>query len=96
MKLFRYSIFTVLVVLSSVISIQAQDVIITSVSTTPVTCGAGADGTITVTVSGGVGLFTYLLVRAGIPVENAGPIASSNYTFTLHDKFTNYIIISSN
>jgi gliding motility-associated-like protein len=36
-----------------------------------------------------------LLVRGAIPVESSGPIAAQNYTFTGHDKFTNYIIIVS-
>lgn len=40
-------------------------------------------------------MYTYLLVRAGVPVENAGPIASQSYTFTGHDRYTNYIIIVS-
>ena len=53
MKIFRNSIFAVLFAISSVISLNAQDVIITSISTTPVTCGNGSDGTVTVTISGG-------------------------------------------
>ena len=95
MKIFRNSIFTLLIILSSWISILAQDVIITSVSTTLVSCGSGSDGTISVTISGGNGLYTYLLVRGGVPVENVGPIAAQNYTFTGHDKYANYIIIVS-
>jgi len=95
MKIIRSSFFTVLFIFSFVFSLYAQDVIITSVSSTPVTCGAGADGTISVTVTGGIGLYTYLLVRAGIPVENAGPIASQNYTFTGHSKYGSYFIIVS-
>ncbi|MCK4990341.1 MAG: SprB repeat-containing protein, partial [Bacteroidales bacterium] len=74
---------------------KAQDITITDITTTPVTCGGGSDGTITVTITGGNGLYKYLLVRAGVPVENVGPIAAQNYTFTGHDKFSNYIIIVS-
>lgn len=95
MKIFRNSIFAILVILSSAISLQAQDITITDVTTTPVSCGGGSDGTISVTITGGAGLYTYLLVRGGVPVENAGPMASQSYTFTGHDKYANYIIIVS-
>ena len=95
MKRFRYPLLTILATLVSAVSLLSQDVIITNVTPTPVTCGSGSDGTISVTVSGGIGLYTYLLVRAGVPVENAGPIASQNYVFTGHDKYANYIIIVS-
>lgn len=95
MKIFRNSLFTILVILSSVISLRAQDITITDVTTTPVSCGGGSDGTITVTVTGGTGPYTYLLVRGGVPVENAGPIPSQTYTFTGHIKYSNYIIIVS-
>ena len=95
MKVFRSSIFTILVLISSVISLQAQDIIITGVSTTDASCGLGSDGTITVTISGGIGLYTYLLVRGAVAVESSGPIAAQNFTFTGHDRFSNYIIIVS-
>ncbi len=96
MKILKNVIVAISVLLTSVISLQAQgDVIITSVITTPVTCGGGTDGTISVTISGGDGIYTYLLVKAGVPVENAGPMASTSYTFTGHGKFTNYIVIVS-
>ena len=95
MNIFRNSIFSILVILTSVISLKAEDITITDITTTPVTCGGGSDGTITVTITGGDGFYKYLLVRAGVPVENVGPIAAQNYTFTGHDKFSNYIIIVS-
>ena len=95
MRIFRNSIFSLLFILSSWISIQAQDVIITGISTTAVSCGSGSDGTISITITGGNGMYTYLLVRAGVPVENAGPIPAQNYTFTGHDRYANYIIIVS-
>ncbi|MCK4751314.1 MAG: SprB repeat-containing protein, partial [Bacteroidales bacterium] len=95
MKVIRNLLLSILVFTSTVISLHAQDVIITSVSSTPVSCGLGSDGTITITISGGVGLYTYLLVRGAVPVESSGPIAAQNYTFTGHDKFTNYIVIVS-
>jgi len=95
MKVFRSSIFTILVLIISVISLQAQDIIITGVSTTDVSCGSGSDGTITITISGGVGLYTYLLVRGAVAVESSGPIAAQNFTFTGHDRYVNYIVIVS-
>ena len=93
MNIFRNSIFSILVILSSVISLQAQDVVITSVTSTPVSCGGGSDGTITVTISGGVGLYTYQLVKEGVFIEDSGPIPPQNYTFTGHDKYNGYIVI---
>ena len=89
------SLVSSIVFLSLVISLHAQDVIITGVTTTPVSCGDGSDGTIRVTVSGGIGRYTYLLVRQGVPVETSGPIIPQTYTFTGHDKYINYIIIVS-
>jgi len=93
MKIIRKPFFTILIILSSVISLQAQDVVITSVSTSPVNCGGAFDGEIRVTVSGGVGLYTYQLVREGLFVEDSGPILPQNYTFTGHDKYSGYIVI---
>ena len=95
MKIFRKSFFTILVILSSVISLQAQDVVIESITTTPASCGEGSDGTVTVTISGGVGPYSYLLSKGAIPVESAGPIAAQTYMFTGHDKYTNYWVIVS-
>ncbi len=95
MKRFRISLFIFITLLSSSGAVYAQDVIITGVSSTPVTCGNGSDGTLTVSVSGGVGQYSYLLVKGAVAVESAGPIPSSSFTFTGHVKYTNYIIIVS-
>lgn len=75
--------------------IHAQDVVVTVTGTTPVSCGDGSDGTITVEISGGVGDYTLLLLRGTNPVESAGPISASTYTFTGHDKYPFYFIIVS-
>lgn len=95
MKTLRISIFFIWAMLFSVGAVYAQDVIITGITTTPVTCGDGSDGTITVTVTGGNGQYSYLLVRGAVAVESAGPMVSNTYTFTGHGKYANYIIIVS-
>ncbi|MFO7932465.1 MAG: gliding motility-associated C-terminal domain-containing protein [Bacteroidales bacterium] len=95
MKMFKYSLIAILISVSGVLSLRAQDVVITDVSSTDVTCGGVSDGTITVTVTGGIGNYTYLLVKSAVPVESSGSIASQSYTFTGHPKYNNYIIIVS-
>ncbi len=89
----RKSAALILLMAASALSLHAQDVIITSITSTPVTCGDGSDGTITVTVSGGVsGDYNYLLIRNSIPVESVGPISSNTWTFTGHSKYPTYVI----
>ncbi len=95
MKRSRISFFALFLLLAPMIALQAQDVIITGVSSTPVSCGGGSDGTITVTVSGGVGNYSYLMIKGALPVEAAGPIASNTFTFSGHSKYNSYIIIVS-
>ncbi len=95
MNKFSISLVILLTLLTSMGAVNAQDVIVTGVSSTPVSCGNGSDGTLTVSVSGGIGLYSYLLVQGAVAVEAAGPISSSTFTFTGHNKYTNYIIIVS-
>ncbi|MDX2429689.1 MAG: gliding motility-associated C-terminal domain-containing protein [Bacteroides sp.] len=95
MKRFKISLLIFFTLLFSVGAVNAQDVIITGVSSTPVSCGEGSDGTLTVSVSGGVGQYSYLLVQGAVAVESAGPMTASTFTFTGHEKYTNYIIIVS-
>ncbi len=95
MRIVRITIFIFFALLSSLGTVYAQDVIITGISSTPVSCGNGSDGTLTVSVSGGVGQYTYLLVQGAVAVEGAGPMTASTYTFTGHVKYTNFIIIVS-
>ncbi len=93
MKGIRKSAALLFLVAVPALSLIAQDVIITSITSTPVTCGEGSDGTITVTVTGGVsGNYNYLLIRNSIPVESVGPISSNTYTFNGHTKYTSYVI----
>jgi len=75
--------------------ILSQDVVVTVTGTTPVSCGTGSDGTITVEITGGIGDYSLVLLRGVTPVESAGPISSNTYTFTGHDKYPFYFIIVS-
>lgn len=95
MKRIRVSFYLVFLLLASVFALKAQDVVITNVSSTLVTCGSGSDGTITVTVSGGIGQYSYLIVRGALPLEFAGPMTSNIFTFTNHPKYSNYVILVS-
>ena len=81
MNKFSISLVILLTLLTSMGAVNAQDVIITGVSSTAVSCGNGSDGTLTVSVSGGIGLYSYLLVQGAVAVEAAGPISSSTFTF---------------
>ncbi len=94
MKRIRIS-FIILFLLSSVIMLQAQDVVVKVESITPVSCGGGSDGEITISISGGIGQYSVLLLRSTFPAEAAGPIVGNTYTFTGHIQFSNYLIIVS-
>jgi hypothetical protein len=60
MKLFRTLLLPILILMSFVMSIRAQDVVISEITSTPVTCGGGSDGTMTVSITGGNSPFSYL------------------------------------
>ncbi len=55
--------FNLLLVVSAVASLQAQDVEITDISSTDVLCGGAFDGTLTVSITGGNAPYTYLLLN---------------------------------
>ena len=93
MKLFRNAIFQILILAGPLLGLQAQDVVITDVSSTPVTCGGAFDGTITVNITGGNGMYHYVLLKGADPVESEGPISSTTFTFTNHDKYGSYLLI---
>ncbi|MEN8201258.1 MAG: gliding motility-associated C-terminal domain-containing protein [Bacteroidota bacterium] len=93
MNLFRNSIFLFLIIAGPVLGLQAQDVVITDISSTPVSCGGASDGTISVNITGGNGSYYYLLLKNAVPVEEAGPVSSQTYTFSNHDKFSSYLLI---
>ena len=86
-------IFPVICFLFPFIFLSAQDVVITSVTSTPVTCGGGSDGTITVTITGGVPPYQYGLIQEFIYVETSSFTESTTYTFTGHEKYSSYLII---
>jgi gliding motility-associated-like protein len=76
--------------------LQAQgDVVVTVESVTDVTCGGGSDGSISVSVTGGIGKYTYLLLRSTFPAEYSDSVEVTSWTFTNHIKFTNYLVIVS-
>ena len=95
MKISRISIFAILITLSFALSLSAQDLVISSISTTDVSCGEGSDGSITVTVSGGIGPYSYLLTKGAVPVEGAENVATQTFTFTNHDRYANYWVLVS-
>jgi gliding motility-associated-like protein len=65
--------------------INAQEIIIDSVTTTPVSCNSFSDGTITVYISGAIGEITYTLItRPGFLVVEQGVTRDSFYTFSGH------------
>jgi gliding motility-associated-like protein len=93
MRFFRATLYTILALTILVGTVHAQgDVEIIGKSTTPVTCYGFSDGTITVNVSGGSGLYNYLLLRETSLVESAGPISDQSYTFTTLEAFGPYFI----
>ena len=51
MNLFRNSICSFILVAGSIVGLQAQDVEITDVTYTPVSCGGFSDGTMSVSIS---------------------------------------------
>ncbi|MCP4312755.1 MAG: hypothetical protein GY790_15945, partial [Bacteroidetes bacterium] len=97
MKISRISLKIILICLTalSVVNAQGADVTVTDVSSIGTSCSNSSDGSITVTVSGGVGQYTYLLVKSGLPVEIAGPTSSNTFTFINHEQYPAYQILIS-
>ncbi|MCK5066835.1 MAG: gliding motility-associated C-terminal domain-containing protein [Bacteroidales bacterium] len=94
MKAYRYSIFAILLIAFSAVSLSAQLLTITSVSTTPTTCATGTDGTITFSFTGGVAPYEwYIYEGGGIPVDFGGPTTETTITSTGRRKFASHIVV---
>jgi gliding motility-associated-like protein len=81
MKAFRYSIFFILVVATSFLSLSAQILSISNVTTTPTICSDGDQGSISFDISGGTGPYNwYIYEGVGLPVDfgvTPGPSVTS-------------------
>lgn len=64
MKAFRYTVLLILFLTSSLISLSAQDVIISDIVTTPTTCSDGTEGTVSFSISGGVPTYTWAVLTS--------------------------------
>jgi gliding motility-associated-like protein len=84
--------FGVMLLLSVFTGIQAQDITEVSTISTPVTCGGGSDGTITIEVDGGVGDLNYYLYQSGAFLEFSGSIPDRTFTFSGYSKGVDYEI----
>ncbi len=81
MKRTRTLFFSFLVVLSSLISVQAQFQI-DLISSTPTTCGTSSDGTVKVDVSQGTGTHIFNIQTLLGPVASSGVVNATSHTFT--------------
>jgi len=84
--------FSITILLFTVLGLYAQNITEVSTSSTPVTCGGGTDGTITVEVSGGNGNLSYTLFDGGSIVAFSGSIPARNYTFSGYPKSSDYTV----
>ena len=87
--------FGVMLLLTALTGSQAQNITEVSTVTTPVSCGGATDGTITVTVEGGLGNLNYSLMQEGVFVEFSTFIPDRSYTFSNYKKSIDYTIFVS-
>jgi gliding motility-associated-like protein len=74
--------FTVSLLLLLLAGTRGQDILLSSITVTDVTCGGISDGTITIEVTGGDGNLNYTLLDQGYAfLESSGFIADRTYTF---------------
>jgi len=93
MKAYRYTIFIVLLLASSIVSLEAQNLAINNVTTTPTTCSDGIDGTISFDISGGVAPYRWFIYEGvGFPVDFGGPTFSTSITSFGRRKLDVYLI----
>lgn len=84
MTIFRNSICSFLLIAGSLVGLQAQgDVVITDITSTPVSCGGGFDGSLNVSIAGGVAPYSYLLLNYLLqPVDKVENIVATSHTFS--------------
>lgn len=93
MKAYRYTIFLFLLLASSVVSLEAQNLAITNVTTTPTSCSDGIDGTISFNISGGVAPYRWFIYEGvGFPVDFGGPTFNTSITSFGRRKLDVYLI----
>ncbi len=93
MKITRATIVTILLFFGCMGTLQAQELKITAIISTPVSCDGYSDGSLEVQVTGGSGLYNYLLLSPPIVLESAGPVADQSYTFLNLEQLSHYIVI---
>lgn len=94
MKIYRYFIIAILLIAFSALSLSAQIITITNVSTTPTTCSDGSDGSITFTFTGGVAPYQwYVYEGGGSPVDFGGPTTDTVITSFGRRKFASHVIV---
>ena len=91
MKMQKISLSIAFLLLTTA-GLYAQNITEVSTSSTPVTCGGAADGTITVEILGGNGDLNYTLFDGGVIVAFSGPTAASTYTFSGYPKSADYTV----
>jgi gliding motility-associated-like protein len=77
----RKLLFIFIAALMPLAAVNAQDIILENLSSTPVTCYGYSDGSITIEVSGGNGDLNYILIQGAL-VLTSTPIPDRSYTFT--------------
>ncbi|MEX0986886.1 MAG: gliding motility-associated C-terminal domain-containing protein [Bacteroidales bacterium] len=82
----------ILILLAAFTGLQAQNITLVSLNSTPVTCGGGSDGTITIEVDGGSGNLNYTLFFEGSTLTSSGFIPDRTYTFLNLSKSADYTI----
>ena len=93
MKAYRYTIFLFLLLASSIVSLEAQNLAINNVTTTPTSCSDGIDGTISFDISGGVAPYRWFIYEGvGFPVDFGGPTSSTSITSFGRRKLDVYLI----
>jgi len=82
----------ILILLTSLAGVNAQDITLVNLVSTPVTCGGEPEGSIFIEVTGGVGNISYTLFDGGLIVATTGLIPSRTHTFVGFPKGSDYLI----